>query len=56
MTPGDENYEAPPAPEMPLFEETLASLISSYRKVMKKSDMLDILESATNSLEEDGEE
>ena len=57
MTPGDlEDYEEPPAPDMPSFEDELAKLISAYRKVMPKNDMLDVLESAHNSLEEDGEE
>lgn len=40
------------------FELELSELISKWRldKKMPKNDMLDILESATNSLEEDGEE
>lgn len=38
------------------FEIDLAKLIENYRKIMPKNDMLDILESAHNSLEEDGEE
>ena len=38
------------------FEIKLAELIKEYRKLIDKNDMLDILESAHNSLEEDGEE
>jgi hypothetical protein len=38
------------------FEIELAKLIKEWRKDLPKNDMLDILESATNSLEEDGEE
>ncbi len=40
------------------FEIELAKLIESYRvhKKLDKNDMLDILESAHYSLEEDGEE
>ena len=40
------------------FELELTKLIESHRvhKKLDKNDMLDILESAHNSLEEDGEE
>lgn len=43
-------------PQMSTFEDDLAKVISDWRKLMPKNDMLDILESAHNSLEEDGEE
>lgn len=42
--------------EIRKFEDELTELISKYRNKTKKNDMLDILESAHNSLEEDGEE
>lgn len=56
MTPGDQEHEVDTGPEIRKFEDELAELISKYRNKTKKNDMLNILESAHNSLEEDGEE
>jgi len=57
MIPDDQDeHEVDTGPEIRKFEDELAELISKYRNKIKKNDMLDILESAHNSLEEDGEE